>query len=194
MSVERSAVNKSTTPDGNESNLPQWRKQFPIDADADTSRSRREFLGGLTVAGGAMACGQVALNKLSPNDAGVAMSTAKSATDGIDSETHAPHVLSKKWHEMAVGESHLFHFQDERLPCLLVKLDEKEFVAFTQKCTHLACPVIPNTDKNEFHCPCHHGSFDLRSGRPLAGPPRSPLRRVLIQRGGDGTLTAIGLE
>jgi Rieske Fe-S protein len=42
-------------------------------------------------------------------------------------------------------------------------------------------------------CPCHEGYFDLESGRPLAGPPRRPLPRVLVEvRGQD--IYATGVE
>ena len=46
------------------------------------------------------------------------------------------------------------------------------------------------TEKHEFHSPYHHGSFDIRTGNPLLGPPRSPLRQVQIEAFSDGTLTA----
>jgi Rieske Fe-S protein len=56
---------------------------------------------------------------------------------------------------------------------------------FSQKCTHLSCAVVPRLDQNILHCPCHEGVFDLRSGRPTAGPPRRPLSRVALDVRGD---------
>jgi Rieske Fe-S protein len=42
-------------------------------------------------------------------------------------------------------------------------------------------------------CPCHHGLFDLATGRPLAGPPRRPLDRIRLDiRGGE--IFAVGVE
>ena len=195
---------KSTTPNGDEQNVPLWRKQFPIDADDEATRSRREFLGGLTIAGGAMACGQVALEKLSPADGMVSADAANSADgqsvgsvatpESAASETaYPPLILPKKLTELADGEAMLFHYPHEKSPCLLVKFADDDFVAFAQKCTHLACPVIPDDDNQTFHCPCHHGSFDLRSGKPLAGPPRAPLPAVRVEVASDGTLTATGI-
>lgn len=172
---------KSVTPSGDDER-PLWRQHFPIDSDAETSRSRREFLGGLTVAGGAMACGQAALNSLSP----VGQSNEAQSTPS------EPLTLEKKLHEIETGEAVLFHYPDHKSPCLLVKLTTTEFVAFAQKCTHLACPVIPDAKSNEFHCPCHHGTFDLRTGEPIAGPPQAALPKVEINVANDGTLTAIG--
>ena len=174
----------STTPSGDDDNLPLWRQHFPIDSEADASRSRREFLGGAAVAGGAMTCGQLALNQLSPES---------SAVDKTSKKEHEPHVLEKNFNELAVGESFLFHYPNEKSPCVLVKLSEDKCVAFQQKCTHLACPVVPEFETNEFHCPCHHGAFDLRTGEPKAGPPRRPLHEVHIEKSADGTMTAVAI-
>jgi nitrite reductase/ring-hydroxylating ferredoxin subunit len=173
----------STTPNGGSGNLPLWRKQFPIDTAQDTSRTRREFISGLAVAGGVMACGQAALNSLVPT------------TDAnADFQSHAPLLLEKKLPDLRDGEALLFHYPNHRSPCLLVKFAENDFVAFSQKCTHLACPVIPEVAANQFQCPCHHGVFDIRSGAPLAGPPRTALPRVQVEVAKDGALTAIGVE
>lgn len=194
---------RSTTPDGDERNLPLWRKQFPIDADAEAARSRREFLGGLTIAGGAMACGQVALKQLVPSNHGASADTADSVNGKPGNREAKPAdtgnqdfprlILQKKLAELDNGEVMLFHYPHKKSPCLLVKFAENDFVAFAQKCTHLACPVIPDLERREFHCPCHHGKFDLRSGKPLAGPPRTPLRAVRVEVASDGTLTATGI-
>src|SRR5262249_13862973 len=74
----------------------------------------------------------------------------------------------------------------EHDPCILVRPAEHVLVAFNQKCTHLSCAVIPRVDEGIIRCPCHDGVFDLASGRPLAGPPRRPLVRVLLEvRGGE---------
>ena len=174
---------KSTTPDGS-GNEEHWRKQFPVDSDADAARSRREFVGGIGVAAGAMACGQVALRTLVPEHV---------KAEPNDSVEHSGEPLAKKFDEMENGEAQLFHYPNEKSPCLFVKLDEKTHVAFAQKCTHLCCPVIPEVDKNEFHCPCHHGSFDLKTGEPTAGPPRSALAKVQVEILSDGSIRPTGI-
>jgi Rieske Fe-S protein len=44
-----------------------------------------------------------------------------------------------------------------------------------------------------FFCPCHEGRFDLRTGAPVAGPPRRPLPRIELDvRGRE--IYAIGVE
>ncbi|PWT83540.1 MAG: (2Fe-2S)-binding protein, partial [Blastocatellia bacterium] len=39
----------------------------------------------------------------------------------------------------------------------------------------------PFVDRGILQCPCHEGSFDLASGRPIAGPPRRPLPLVRLE-------------
>lgn len=176
---------KSTTPDGT-SKATHWRDHYPIDTAEDASRSRREFMGGLGVACGAMACGQVALNAVSPKD-------AASDTASEEHEVASAHgeALPKKWQEMSDGEAQLFHYPDHKTPCLFVKINDEQHVAFAQKCTHLCCPVIPEVEKSEFHCPCHHGAFDLLTGEPKAGPPRSALPKVRIEIDSDGVIRPV---
>lgn len=179
--------NTSTTPDGNEENVPLWRKHFPIDTAKDTARSRREFVGGLAVAGGAMFCGQAALDSVSPSPG--------AATESVSIyQKYPPQKLAKRLSDLKDGEALLFHFPDHKSPCLLIHFAPDDIVAFSQKCTHLACPVIPDFDAERLQCPCHKGAFDLHSGQPTAGPPRKPLPRIQIEISDDGTLTAIGVE
>jgi arsenite oxidase small subunit len=52
---------------------------------------------------------------------------------------------------------------------------------------------VPEPEKKRFLCPCHNGSFDLETGKPLAGPPRRPLPRILLEIR-DGALYATGVE
>ena len=80
---------------------------------------------------------------------------------------------------------------DER--CILIRTGEDRFLAYSQRCTHLSCAVIPKPAQGVIECPCHNGVFDLATGRPLAGPPRRPLPRIRLERHGD-TLYASGVE
>jgi Rieske Fe-S protein len=76
---------------------------------------------------------------------------------------------------------------------VLIRLADKELVAYSQKCTHLSCAVIPRPERGDIHCPCHEGYFDLRTGRPTAGPPPRPLPRITLDvRGRD--IYATGIE
>ena len=172
----------SKTPNGH-TDPSLWRDHFPIDTEKEAAHSRRQFVGGLSTAGGAIACGQWALNYIHPeqsNPLGEAIQLP-------------PVILPKKLSEIDIHEAIVFHFPDARHPCLLIKLDENRVVAYAQKCTHLACPVVPEPERNRLHCPCHHGAFDLESGKPLAGPPRSALRRIALAIADDGTISATGI-
>jgi len=74
-----------------------------------------------------------------------------------------------------------------------LRMGENEFLAYSQKCTHLACAVTHKLKENQLHCPCHNGYFDRATGRPLAGPPRRPLPRIALRLQGDA-IYATGVE
>lgn len=180
---------RSVTPDGRDDTAPCWRKHFPIDTSQEKTSSRREFIGGVSVAGGAIACSQAALNHFSPAPH---QSAQKASTAEPNPENWPRLKLDRNRSTLEPGEAMLFHYPDEKSPCLLIKLTDGDLVAFAQKCTHLACPVVPEPTKNTFHCPCHHGEFDLRTGQPIAGPPQSSLPKVQLEFADDGEITATG--
>jgi Rieske Fe-S protein len=95
--------------------------------------------------------------------------------------------------DIPVGEARTFEFPTEHDPCVLVRTAERTIVAYSQKCTHLSCAVIPDVPNGVIRCPCHDGVFDLASGRPLAGPPRRPLSLVTLDIR-DGDVFATGVE
>lgn len=94
--------------------------------------------------------------------------------------------------DIPVGGSLLFEYPARSPARVLVRVDEETFVAYEQQCTHLLCPVIPQAEQRQLHCPCHQGYFDLMTGRPLAGPPRRPLARVTLEVR-DGSVYATGI-
>jgi nitrite reductase/ring-hydroxylating ferredoxin subunit len=156
----------STAPDGRPTDLqPKWRQAFAIDWPQDEYRSRRDFTKLLGLTSLAFVVGQMWIVLLSwLKGTGKAADAMELATVG----------------ELPVGGAKLFHYPTPLDPCLLVRVSDNEFVAFGQKCTHLSCPVIPRVQEGIFYCPCHAGAFDLKSGFPIAGPPRRPLPRVSI--------------
>jgi len=82
--------------------------------------------------------------------------------------------------DVPIASAKLFSYPTAHDPCLLIRLAENQFVAYSQKCTHLSCPVIYQAQKNEFFCPCHAGRFAVDDGRVLGGPPQRPLPRILL--------------
>lgn len=157
---------------------PRWRQDFPIDWPRDEYRSRRDFIRLLGLTSLAFVVGQAWIVTLS----------AWRRVRG----TH-PRLDLGRLEEVPVGGAKQFEYPGKGDACLLVRLSPDQFVAFSQKCTHLSCPVIPRPAEGRFYCPCHEGSFDLRSGAPLAGPPRRPLPRVKLEER-EGRLYATGLE
>ena len=169
----------SANPDGRPDEAqPRWREQFPIDWPRDDFRSRRDFTKLLGLTSLAFVVGQlwiVALSMLRRARAGAAEREIAAVGD------------------LPVGGSKLFEYPEPGKVCVLVRLPDGGFAAFSQKCTHLSCPVMPEPAKRRFHCACHNGSFDLATGAPLEGPPRRPLPRLRLAIRGD-RVYALGVE
>ena len=57
-----------------------------------------------------------------------------------------------------------------------------EIHAVANACTHAAIPLLSGKLRGcVLECPLHGGRFDLRDGRPVAGPPRRPLERFAVR-------------
>ena len=166
------------TPDGRPgSEQPRWRQDFPIDTAEDNYVARRDFTKFMVLISGSFVAGQawIALKTLGRRDSGAGPKTIARVDD------------------LAVGQAAVFSYPREHDTCLLVRSGEREFLAYSNKCSHLSCAVIPDVKSGRLLCPCHHGSFDLATGRPLAGPPRRPLTRIVLEVR-DGAVYATGVE
>ena len=166
------------TPDGRPSaEQPKWRQDFPIDTAEDNYVARRDFTKFMVLISGSFVAGQawIALKTLGRGDSG----TAPKPIARVD--------------DIAIGQAAVFAYPREHDTCLLVRTGEREFLAYSNKCSHLSCAVIPDVNSGRLLCPCHHGSFDLATGRPLAGPPRRPLARIVLEVR-DGSVYAPGVE
>ena len=53
--------------------------------------------------------------------------------------------------------------------------DGEAFTVYNGRCPHLGCGFSLDEGAKEFHCPCHHGRFDLKTGAVKGGPPPRPL-------------------
>ena len=87
--------------------------------------------------------------------------------------------------DVPVDTAKLFSYPTAHDPCLLIHLSQDQFVAYSQKCTHLSCPVTYKAKEKELFCPCHAGRFALDDGRVLGGPPQRPLPRILLNVSGN---------
>lgn len=169
------------TPDGRPPDAqPRWRQDFPIDTDVDNYVARRDFTKFMVLISASFVAGQgwIALKTL----------TLKTRGDGKVGGKAIARVS-----EIPIGQAAVFSYPEEHDPCLLVRAGESEFLAYGNKCSHLSCAVLPDVKSGRLLCPCHHGVFDLATGRPLAGPPRRPLTRILLEVR-NGTVYATGLE
>lgn len=149
---------------------PAWRNDFPIDWPQDHYVERRDFMKFMVLTSLAFTVGQFWI-------------AAENWLRRRRGQTPKLRVASVA--DVPVGGTRLFAYPTEHDPCVLVRAADQTFVAYSQKCTHLSCAVLPRVDEGVIRCPCHEGYFDLASGRPIAGPPRRPLSRVDldIQRG-----------
>jgi Rieske Fe-S protein len=165
------------TPDGRPpAEQPTWRRDFPIDVNEDNYVARRDFTKFMVLISASFVAGQgwIALQSLG----------------GGANIQPRPIVRADA---VPIGGTVLFSFPGEHDTCLLVRSGERDFLAYSNKCSHLSCAVVPDVASGRLLCPCHHGSFDLTTGRPLAGPPRRPLTRIVLQVK-DGTVYAVGVQ
>lgn len=95
----------------------------------------------------------------------------------------ATHVADLK--ELPIGGYKQIHFPTADDPCILLRLDERRIVAYSQHCTHLSCPVHFEASSQRLLCPCHEAAFSAEDGRVLAGPPKRPLLRFHVELRGD---------
>lgn len=169
----------TAAPDGRPAaDQPLWRRDFPIDWPQDELRSRRQFISLLALTSLAFVAGQIWI---------VALSFLRRFR-GLPPPLDVAGI-----HDLPVGGARVFHYPGKDDACLLIRASTDRYVAYGQKCTHLSCPVIPKPAEGRLYCPCHEGSFDLKTGRPLAGPPRRPLPRIRLEVRG-GRIFATGIE
>ncbi len=65
------------------------------------------------------------------------------------------------------------------------------YVALSDRCMHLGCPVRYVQAAQRFICPCHGGVYDFR-GMVAGGPPVRPLDRFFTRLNKDTGLVEIG--
>ena len=157
---------------------PQWRNDFPIDWPQDEFVARRDFTKFLVLTSFAFVVGQawILLENFARKRQGRPPVRKIARADAIP-----------------VGGSLTFNYPEAHDNCIVVRTGVQQYFAYNQKCTHLSCAVVPDMERNCFHCPCHNGFFELATGVPTAGPPRRPLERIQLEIR-DGDLYALGRE
>ncbi|MEP7125349.1 MAG: Rieske 2Fe-2S domain-containing protein [Byssovorax sp.] len=156
---------------------PRWREDFPVRWAQERYVSRRELAKFLTLGSALLA-------------------TAGGVIAAIGNrgrrEPKAPEVRVADASSVPVGGSALFRYPTSEDPCILVRGQDGSLRAFSQVCTHLSCAVVYQPARDELFCPCHHGVFSARDGRPLAGPPVRRLPMIQVEQRGDDVV-AIGI-
>jgi nitrite reductase/ring-hydroxylating ferredoxin subunit len=161
-----------------EETQPRWRRDFPVDWPQDSYIARRDFTKFLCLTSFAFVVGQFSL----------LIQNWFRRRRG-----QPPMVRIAEIDKVPIGGALVFHYPDEHEPCLLLRPEADTFLAYSQKCTHLACAVVPHSDQQTLYCPCHHGYFDQATGRAIAGPPRRPLPRITLRVNGNAVY-ATGIE
>lgn len=162
----------------NELEQRAWRQDFPIDWPQDHYVARRDFTRFLMLSSLPFALVQLGIGVIS----------------WFRRDRNRPPVKAiAPLAEIPVGGVVSFSYPGDDDPCLLFRPNDNILRAFGQKCTHLGCAVTPEVEKNCLYCPCHKGCFALDSGRPLAGPPRRSLPRIILENR-DGIVYAVAVE
>ena len=155
---------------------PPWKRDFPYEAQSEEEVTRREFARYLVLGAGTMAVANVGL---------AAWTQLRSINAG---EPRAITALTA----VEIGGTFLFRYPASDDPAILLRVSETEVVAFSQKCTHLGCVVYYEPDEQRWHCPCHEGNFEGRTGAVISGPPTRPLGRIDLELRDDGMIWALG--
>lgn len=166
-------------PDGRDMDeQPAWRTDFPIDWPLDHYVERRDFMKFMVLTSLAFTVGQFWI-------------AGQNWWRRLRGQPAIKRVASLD--EIPVGGVATFAYPETHDRCLLVRVSDTAFVAYSQECTHLSCAVRPLVAEGRLQCPCHEGLFDLATGRPLAGPPRRPLSLVRVEIR-DRQIFATGVE
>ena len=156
---------------------PTWKRDFPYEAVAEEDVTRREFARYLVAGAGVMAAGNV----------GLAIWTQLRSINTGEPRAIVPLL------DVEIAEPYLFRYPTDADPAILVRLTDTEVVAFSQKCTHLGCVVFYEAEEGRWHCPCHEGNFEARTGAVISGPPTRPLGRIDLEVRDDGVIWALGV-
>ena len=163
--------------DDEQATEPTWKRDFPYEAAGEDEVTRREFARYLVAGAGVMAAGNLGI---------AAWTQLRSINTGDPREVVA---LS----DVAIGDTHLFRYPTDSDPAILLRIGDREVVAFSQKCTHLGCVVYFEDDEDRWHCPCHEGNFEPRTGAVISGPPPRPLGRIEVEIRNDA-IWALGYQ
>jgi len=161
----------------NPSNDRLWKDEFPVFTSDERYVTRRQFTKFLTLASLGMFVGNLWIVLKS-------YLSKKSSYPALDIASIG---------EIPVRGVKLFSYPTPQDRCIMVRTGEEEYVAYSQKCTHLSCAVYYSVKNDRLECPCHQGFFSIKDGSVLQGPPPRPLPQIVLEREG-GKLIATGVK
>jgi len=153
--------------------LPKWAEDFSIETPVDKHVSRRDFIRFLFVVSVGLFAGMAGIFYR-----GIEAGSKKSP------KITPSRIVGRD--DLGVGDSYVFQIPETNEPAILVRLASDRYVAYSQKCTHLQCPVLWKKDASKLVCPCHHGAFSVETGGVLYGPPERPLPQIELAVKQDG--------
>lgn len=140
-----------------------WKDDFPIHQLEARHVSRRDFAKFLCLVSGGLALGS-----------GI---VAAKANFFPPEKVKGEHLVCKR-EDLPVGGTRAFVLPGSSVPYILIRLENDQFRAYEQKCTHLSCAVFYKPGSGKIECPCHNGWFDALTGEVLSGPPPRALPRL----------------
>jgi Rieske Fe-S protein len=156
---------------------PLWKDEFSVFTSDERYVTRRQFTKFLTLASLGMFVGNL----------WILVKAYFTRTPSL------PSVVVAEVGEIPVRGVKLFTYPTPQDHCILIRTGEEEYVAFSQKCTHLSCAVYFSAKEERLECPCHQGFFSVKDGSVLQGPPPRPLPRITLERDG-ARLLAVGVS
>ena len=94
---------------------------------------------------------------------------------------------------IGAGKKFVYPARDERgsmIPGWLIHLDDG-LVAYDGLCTHLHAELEWNRYIGRILCTLHDGVYDPKTGRPILGLPREPLKKLDLKLDDNGDIYLI---
>jgi len=160
--------------------IPKWAEDFSVEIEEDAKIARRDFIRFLFLVSAGLFTGTVGV---------LIRSIFRKKKKVVESKP----VKIMEEEDIGIGDSYVFEIPETKEPAILVRLARDHYVAYSQKCTHLQCPVLWKKEETKLFCPCHKGAFSIETGEVLYGPPERPLPQVKLAVKKDG-IYYVGME
>jgi Rieske Fe-S protein len=154
-----------------------YQADFPYERGEEAQVTRREFCNFLGLTSAALFLGSSGF-------------AAKAVIDSRAETTFTPLRINGA-ETLPLNSALNFKYPGAKDSAILIRTEAGAFRAYSQQCTHLACPVYYEHQQKRLECPCHEGAFDAATGNVLYGPPPRPLDVIELEMR-NGELWAVG--